>query len=124
MPSSPERPRYAHRRARRRAGATSRATTRGSATSASCCAAVDDRYVIMNAGDELLLRFPAAPPPAPGMVRDFVAVSDGWVKDGDFNTDVLADRAAAADARDRPVRRAARAARGRSRLPGAPRGFR
>ena len=48
--------------------------------------AVEDRYVIMNAGDELLLRFPEAPPPAPGMVRDFVLVGDGWEKDGDFNT--------------------------------------
>jgi tetratricopeptide (TPR) repeat protein len=47
---------------------------------------VDDRYVIMNAGDELRLRFPEAPPPAPGLVRDFVVVADGWVKDGDFNT--------------------------------------
>ena len=27
---------------------------------------VDDRYVIMNAGDELRLRFKEAPPPAPG----------------------------------------------------------
>jgi hypothetical protein len=48
--------------------------------------AVDDRYVIMNAGDELVLRVPEAPPPAPGMVRDFLVVGDGWVKDGDFNT--------------------------------------
>jgi hypothetical protein len=47
---------------------------------------VDDRYVIMNAGDEILLKFPEAPPPAPGMVRDFALVGDGWVKDGDFNT--------------------------------------
>jgi hypothetical protein len=47
---------------------------------------VDDRYVIMNAGDELLLRFVEAPPPAAGLVRDFVMVGDGWVKDGDFNT--------------------------------------
>ena len=47
---------------------------------------VDDRYVIMNAGDELALQFPAAPPPAPGLVRDFIVVSDGWVKDGDYNT--------------------------------------
>jgi tetratricopeptide (TPR) repeat protein len=47
---------------------------------------VDDRYVIMNAGDEIRLRFPAAPPPAAGMTRDFVLVGDGWVKDGDFNT--------------------------------------
>ena len=46
---------------------------------------VDDRYVIMNAGDELALRF-AAPPPADGWVRDFVFISDGWEKDGDLNT--------------------------------------
>jgi tetratricopeptide (TPR) repeat protein len=48
--------------------------------------AVDDRYVIMNAGDELRLRFREAPPPAPGFVRDFIMVGDGWVKDGDYNT--------------------------------------
>jgi Tfp pilus assembly protein PilF len=47
---------------------------------------VDDRYVIMNAGDELRLRFPALPPPAAGLERDFLVVSDGWVKDGDYNT--------------------------------------
>jgi hypothetical protein len=49
-------------------------------------AKVDDRYVIMNAGDEIRLRFPEIPPPSAGMVRDFVLVGDGWVKDGDFNT--------------------------------------
>jgi hypothetical protein len=48
--------------------------------------AVDDRYVIMNAGDELRLRFAALSPPAPGTRRDFVVEADGWVKDGDFNT--------------------------------------
>ena len=47
---------------------------------------VDDRYVIMNAGDEMALRFPEAKAPAAGLVRDFVLVGDGWVKDGDFNT--------------------------------------
>ena len=47
---------------------------------------VDDRYVIMNAGDEIRLRFPEAPAPAAGMVRDFVFMGDGWVKDGDYNT--------------------------------------
>jgi hypothetical protein len=47
---------------------------------------VDDRYVIMNAGDELLLEFPAPEEPPPGWKRDFVLVGDGWVKDGDFNT--------------------------------------
>lgn len=46
----------------------------------------DDRYVIMNAGDELRLRFPEEPPPAPGLVRDFIVIGDGWVKDGDYNT--------------------------------------
>src|SRR4029079_13776168 len=49
-------------------------------------AGVDDRYVIMNAGDELLLRFEAPAPPTDGWVRDFVLVGDGWVKDGNFNT--------------------------------------
>ncbi len=47
--------------------------------------AVDDRYVIMNAGDELRLRFAEAPP-ARGLVRDFIVMGDGWVKDGDYNT--------------------------------------
>ncbi len=47
---------------------------------------VDDRYVIMNAGDELRLRFKALPPPPAGWVRDFILVGDGWVKDGDYNT--------------------------------------
>ncbi len=49
-------------------------------------AAVDDRYVIMNAGDEMRLRFAAPPPPEPGWRRDYVLIGDGWVKDGDFNT--------------------------------------
>jgi cytochrome c-type biogenesis protein CcmH/NrfG len=48
--------------------------------------ATDDRYVIMNAGDELVLAFTEAPPLPPGMTRDFVMIGDGWVKDGDFNT--------------------------------------
>ena len=47
---------------------------------------VDDRYVIMNAGDEIRLRFDAPPAPAEGWKRTFVWVSDGWVKDGDLNT--------------------------------------
>jgi hypothetical protein len=46
----------------------------------------DDRYVIMNAGDEMILRFDAPPPPPEGWTRDFVLVGDGWVKDGDYNT--------------------------------------
>ena len=47
---------------------------------------VDDRYLIMNAGDEIRFEFPALPPPAEGYVRDFLLQGDGWVKDGDFNT--------------------------------------
>ena len=34
----------------------------------------------------MALRFPEAKAPAAGLVRDFVLVGDGWVKDGDFNT--------------------------------------
>ena len=47
---------------------------------------VDDRYVIMNAGDELRFSFPAPPAPTEGWTRDFVLIGDGWVKDGDYNT--------------------------------------
>jgi hypothetical protein len=49
-------------------------------------AAVDDRYVIMNAGDELQLRFAEQPAPNAGWRRDFVLIGDGWEKDGDYNT--------------------------------------
>jgi len=49
-------------------------------------ATADDRYVIMNAGDEMSLRFTAPPPPPPGWVRDFVIAGDGWIKDGDYNS--------------------------------------
>lgn len=48
---------------------------------------IDDRYVIMNAGDEMALRFKALPPPPPGWVRDYVLAGDGWIKDGDYNTE-------------------------------------
>jgi hypothetical protein len=47
---------------------------------------VDDRYVIMNAGDEMRLRFPEQPVPQSGWRRDFVLIGDGWEKDGDYNT--------------------------------------
>ncbi len=47
---------------------------------------VDDRYVIMNAGDEMRFLFKAPPPPPDGWVRDFVMIGDGWEKDGDYNT--------------------------------------
>ena len=49
-------------------------------------AGIDDRYVIMNAGDELSLHFAAPPPPPAGWVRDYVIAGDGWVKDGDYNS--------------------------------------
>ena len=49
-------------------------------------AKVEDRYVIMNAGDELVLRFVAPAPPSAGWQRDFVLIGDGWVKDGDYHT--------------------------------------
>jgi tetratricopeptide (TPR) repeat protein len=47
---------------------------------------IDDRYVIMNAGDEMTLRFPAVAPPPAGWVRDYVIAGDGWIKDGDYNS--------------------------------------
>jgi hypothetical protein len=47
---------------------------------------VDDRYAILTAGDEIVLKFAALPDPLPGRKRDFVWISDGWVKDGDYNT--------------------------------------
>jgi Tfp pilus assembly protein PilF len=47
---------------------------------------IDDRYVIVNSGDELSLRFPEQEAPPQGYVRDFVLVGDGWIKDGDFNS--------------------------------------
>jgi tetratricopeptide (TPR) repeat protein len=46
----------------------------------------DDRYVIMNAGDEMSFRFKAPESPATGWVRDYVIVGDGWIKDGDYNS--------------------------------------
>ncbi|HSO76530.1 MAG TPA: FG-GAP-like repeat-containing protein [Blastocatellia bacterium] len=47
---------------------------------------VDDRYVIMNAGDEIRFLFEAPSDPPDGWLRDFVLIGDGWVKDGNFNT--------------------------------------
>jgi len=47
---------------------------------------VDDRYVIMNAGDEMSLRFPEQTPPRAGWVRDYIFMGDGWIKDGDYNS--------------------------------------
>jgi tetratricopeptide (TPR) repeat protein len=47
---------------------------------------IDDRYVIVNSGDEMSLRFAEQPPPPAGWLRDFILVGDGWIKDGDFNS--------------------------------------
>ena len=47
---------------------------------------LDDRYVIMNAGDAMYIQFDALEPPLPGVVRDYIFFCDGWVKDGDWNT--------------------------------------
>ncbi len=47
---------------------------------------IDDRYVIVNSGDELSLRFAEQPPPPPGWERDFIIKGDGWIKDGDYNS--------------------------------------
>jgi hypothetical protein len=49
-------------------------------------AKADDRYVIMNAGDEMSFRFPEPPPAPAGWLRDFVVTGDGWIKDGDYNS--------------------------------------
>jgi len=49
-------------------------------------ARIDDRYVIMNAGDEIRLHFAQQAPPPAGWVRDYVIAGDGWIKDGDYNT--------------------------------------
>jgi Tfp pilus assembly protein PilF len=49
-------------------------------------AKVDDRYVIMNAGDEIALRFPVPEGPPSGWKRDFLWECDGWTRDGDLNT--------------------------------------
>lgn len=49
-------------------------------------ARIDDRYVIMNSGDEMTFRFAEQPPPPAGWVRDFIIVGDGWIKDGDYNS--------------------------------------
>lgn len=46
----------------------------------------DDRYVIMNAGDEMSFRFAEQTPAPAGWVRDYVIIGDGWIKDGDYNS--------------------------------------
>lgn len=50
--------------------------------------AVDDKYVITKAGDEIALEFPAAglPPLAAGFARDYLLFTDGFGKDMDINS--------------------------------------
>jgi hypothetical protein len=50
--------------------------------------AIDDQYVIMNAGDEVTIQFDGRGVSAPpsGWVRDFILITDGWDKDADINT--------------------------------------
>ena len=62
-------------------------------------AGVDDRYVIMNAGDELRLSFAALPPPPKGWARDFVLIGDGWEQGRRLQHRLLEDRAAASGTR-------------------------
>ncbi len=49
---------------------------------------IDDRFVIMGAGDELVLRFAASdlPPLPPGWTRDYMLFVDGWAKESEANT--------------------------------------
>lgn len=49
-------------------------------------AKIDDRYVMMNAGDEMSFRFAEQQAPPAGWVRDFIIMGDGWIKDGDYNS--------------------------------------
>ncbi len=47
----------------------------------------DEGFALINAGDELTLKFPASslPPQPPESVREFFLYSDGWDKDSDFH---------------------------------------
>ena len=48
---------------------------------------IDDRYVILGAGDEVAFRFKAdLPAPQPGWTRDYLLFVDGWAKENDANT--------------------------------------
>ncbi|MGC4080671.1 MAG: hypothetical protein QM736_00760 [Vicinamibacterales bacterium] len=85
-PSAPERPDVHAGRNRQPLARPRGVLTRASATCVRCSPLSTIGYVIMNAGDELRVRFPEAPPPAAGLVRDFVSIADGWEKDGDYNT--------------------------------------
>lgn len=46
----------------------------------------DDRFVLSNAGDELIMKFSVLPKVKEGWKRDFVIIGNGWIKDGDLNS--------------------------------------
>ncbi len=47
---------------------------------------VDDRFVILNGGDAVVIEFPDALSALPdGWLRSFFMICDGWDKDGDYN---------------------------------------
>ncbi|MBV9306458.1 MAG: CRTAC1 family protein [Acidobacteriaceae bacterium] len=46
---------------------------------------IDDRFVIVNGGDELRMKFRALPPPSNYWARDFIFIGDGWMKEGDYS---------------------------------------
>lgn len=54
--------------------------------------ATDNQYVIFSSGEEVSLEFDAFDLPSvpPGWTRDFVLHTDGWLKEGDLNTDTAA----------------------------------
>ncbi|MFL6447641.1 MAG: FG-GAP-like repeat-containing protein [Bryobacteraceae bacterium] len=49
---------------------------------------IDDRFLVMGSGDEVILQYPSAGVPAlpSGWKRDFLLLVDGWAKDADANT--------------------------------------
>jgi len=85
-PSSPEIPNYSHLAATTQIWRDLSGYYTRYGDVRALLAKTDDRYVIMNAGDEMSLRFAAVAPPPSGWVRDYVIAGDGWIKDGDYNS--------------------------------------
>ena len=46
---------------------------------------IDDRFAIVNGGDELRMKFRVAPPVTSNWSRDFIFIGDGWMKEGDYS---------------------------------------
>ena len=84
---------------------------------------VDDRYVIMNSGDEMSLRFAEQPPPPAGWAARLRHRRRRLDQGRRLQLDVLQDRAAVALSRQARVHHAARPARGRVGLPATSRGL-